>query len=475
MTHSLPVLPICPAAEQQEEVCLSPSAVNELANESGKTDQDLGRADQPNPRPWNVVAAPSLTIFPPRREKQRTICVLGAPRGGTSMIAGILRKLGVVMGDDIDEANNEDRSFLAHGGCVRFSSNREEPRRRRAILPMRRSWCAVGTPNTTYGGGRIRNPVFIFITRDPGAIAQRERIEERVALRRRLLAYINIAADAYTSIAAFVAQRARPTLLVSYERALRAPLALGHAIADFVGVNPSPDYDSWLEEYVSPDRPDASITAQSHGSAAARQFSSTSAVQILMEESLRVRREGFGGGPASDEAGVAGNKLYTTAVAMLNNGEYREAQDRALAILNMHAQQIPALLDGPIVVLAEELAGGGVEPIYPDLVCGAYYVLGMSSLLLASGQQALIYLTVAEGMMRHRLLQQLPGSVLSEANFWMCLFHKGVAAKAIQRRLVVKEVTRAVSQAASENPPAELTLLGKAGLAEAQKRVMAEL
>jgi hypothetical protein len=468
---------------------LSPSAVNELANESGKTDQDLGRADQPNPRPWNVVAAPSLTIFPPRREKQRTICVLGAPRGGTSMIAGILRKLGVVMGDDIDEANNEDRSFLAHGGVreIFIEPGRAEEKARylahAAELVRGRNaehdvWGWKDPLAAFYMGDlnpHIRNPVFIFITRDPGAIAQRERIEERVALRRRLLAYINIAADAYTSIAAFVAQRARPTLLVSYERALRAPLALGHAIADFVGVNPSPDYDSWLEEYVSPDRPDASITAQSHGSAAARQFSSTSAVQILMEESLRVRREGFGGGPASDEAGVAGNKLYTTAVAMLNNGEYREAQDRALAILNMHAQQIPALLDGPIVVLAEELAGGGVEPIYPDLVCGAYYVLGMSSLLLASGQQALIYLTVAEGMMRHRLLQQLPGSVLSEANFWMCLFHKGVAAKAIQRRLVVKEVTRAVSQAASENPPAELTLLGKAGLAEAQKRVMAEL
>lgn len=374
-------------------------------------------------------------------------------------------------------------------GCVMSSSSPEEPRRKRAISSMpQRSLRGRNAGHQVWGwkdplaalyvadlNPHVRNPIFIFITRDPGAIAQRERIEERVALRRRLLAYINVTADAYTSIAGFIAGRARPTLLVSYERALRAPLALGHAIADFVGMKPPPDYDCWLEGYVFPDRSDASITAQPRISATARQFGSTPAVQILVEESLRIRREGFGGGPASDEPGVAGNKLYTAAVAFLNNGEYREAQDRALAILNLHAQQIPALLDGPLGMLAEELAGGGAQPVYPDLVCGAYYLLGMSSLLLASGQQALIYLTIAEGMMRARLLRQLPGSILSEANFWICVFHKGVAARAMQRQDVVKQVIHTIAKAASEHAPDNFAPLGNAYLADAQKRATAEL
>ena len=150
-------------------------------------------------------------------------------------------------------------------------------------------------------------------------------------------------------------------------------------------------------------------------------------------------------------------------------------QDRALSILNLYSEHFPALFDGPIGVLADDLAGGGAEPVYPDLVCGAYYVLGMSSLLLASGQRALIYLTLAERMMRTRLLRQLPGSIFSEANFWMCLFHKGVAAKAVQRRQVVDKTMHAILAAASDHPPDELARLGNARLAEARKRATAEL
>lgn len=460
---------------------------SEAVDGAGAAGQDVGRA-APNQHLHNVVAEPSLTIFPPRREAQRTICVLGTPRGGTSMIAGILRKIGIVMGDDIDEANNEDRSFLVHGGvrAIFFKPERTEEKARylahAAELvrsrnaahdvwgwkdPMAASYIADLNPH-------LRNPFFIFVTRDPGAVAQRERIEERVTIRHWLLAYIKVASEAYATIASFIAQRARPTLLVSYERALRAPLAAGHAIADFVGVKPPPGFDSWLEGYVSPDRPDASIAALPRAYAAARQFSSTPAVQALIEESLRVRREGFVSGQALDAAGAA-NKLYTAAVASLNNGEYREAQDRAFAILNVHARQIPALLDGPIGVLAEEAAGGGLEPVYPDPVCGAHYLLGMASLLLTSGRQALIYLTIAERMMRQRLLQRAAGSILSEANYWMCLFHKGVAARAMQRRQVVEEVFRVISLAASDNPPADFALLGRTYLAEAHRRAMAEL
>ena len=38
------------------------------------------------------------------------------------MVSGILRKLGIVMGDDINEANNEDRSFLIRGRFARGRS-----------------------------------------------------------------------------------------------------------------------------------------------------------------------------------------------------------------------------------------------------------------------------------------------------------------------------------------------------------------
>jgi hypothetical protein len=432
-----------------------------------------------------------LTIFPPRREKQRTVCVLGAPRGGTSMIAGILRKVGVFMGDEINEANNEDHGFLAHGGRRAIFFKPERAGEKADFLAHAAKLVRSRNADHDLWGWKdpiaahyisdlnpqLRNPVFIVVTRDLGAIAQREHIEEEGAgPPSRALSYLKFACEEYVMIADFIGARARPTLLVSYERALRAPAALGRAIAEFVGVTPSQDYESWVQEYVAPDRLTGALQlGPKHAST--RQFASTTAVQALVNESLRVRHDGFGRGaaPKKAEIGLAGSKLYSAAVAALNQRQYRDAQENALAIINLYAPSFPVLSDGAIGILAEDLAGGGQEIVYPDLVCGAFYLLGMSSLLLASAQPALIYFTITERMMRTRLMRQVPGSILSEGNFWMCVFHKGLAAKTMQRQHVVDEVIRAISEAASADPSAGLAPLATTRLAEARKRVTREL
>lgn len=56
------------------------------------------------------------------------------------MIAGLLRMAGVWMGEEIGQANNEDRDFLFHGGLTPFRS--EERRadlieRYRALIAKR--------------------------------------------------------------------------------------------------------------------------------------------------------------------------------------------------------------------------------------------------------------------------------------------------------------------------------------------------
>lgn len=46
-----------------------------------------------------------------------SIVVCGSPRSGTSMISGILRTMGVDMGNDYcDPDNNEDSRYLIHNG-----------------------------------------------------------------------------------------------------------------------------------------------------------------------------------------------------------------------------------------------------------------------------------------------------------------------------------------------------------------------
>jgi hypothetical protein len=439
--------------------------------------------------PDSPVAASTLTVFPARRESQRTVCVLGALRGGTSMVAGILRKLGVFMGNDIDETVNEDRQFLTHNGqLVMFTDHSRSAERAKYVhdvleLVRRRNaaydiWGWKDPLSAHYVrelDPQLRNPLFIFLTRDPGAIAQRGRIVERPSERRQILSYIKDAAQSYSQIVEVLSQRARPTLLVSYERALRMPVETGRAIAEFVGLPAPTDFDGWLRQYLVPDRPDGSMSYLREDAAAPRHFRSTHSVIALIEESFRVRRDGLLDRKKADFAdpGHDANELYDAAVAFLNRGDLDAAEDRALSILNLYSHAVPQLVDGPIGVLAEDLAGGD-ETLYPDQVCGAYYLLGLSSLLRTSGQRALIYFSIAERMMRTRLLAQRSDSVLSEANFWSCVFHKGAAAKAMQRTRVVQEVLEALSSG-GKNWNLDFSRFNPIGLVEVRRRAALEL
>jgi hypothetical protein len=408
------------------------------------------------------VASPCTTILPARSESHRTICVIGAPRGGTSMIAGILRKLGVFMGDDVDPASNEDREFLVHGGIRKiFLDNTRQSERLSYINHVK---SVIKSRNDRYDvrGWKdpisifyirdildmIRNPVFLFITRDPGAIAQRERIEEQVTYRRRLLDYLKVALQAYDQSIDLITERSRPTLLISYERALRAPDQVGRAIARTLGTSVPLGFDEWVAAYIRPDRLDGSIEVDAVGmSSSTKQFGSTRAVEALVEESLRLRREGLiepalesPDDPGDAAIGVTANRLYEMAAAALGRNGVEQAQNHAVAITSLYTEAFPQLADGPLGILAEELAGGGKSPEYPDVVCGAYYLLGMSHLLRASAQHAIIYFSLAERTMRTRLQQSTPGSILSRANYWNCVLHLGISAKVLQRTTLAAQM-----------------------------------
>lgn len=294
----------------------------------------------------------------------------------------------------------------------------------------------------------IRNPVFLFITRDPGAIAQRERIEEQITYRRRLLAYLKVALQAYDQSIDLITERSRPTLLISYERALRAPDQVGRAIARTLGISVPSGFDEWVTAYIRPDRLDGSIETDAVGeSSSTRQFTSTRAVEALMEESLRLRREGLIepaleplDDPGDADVGTTANRLFEMAAAALGRNGVEQAQNHAVAIATLYTEALPQLADGPLGVLAEELAGGGKSPEYPDVVCGAYYLLGMSHLLRASAQHAIIYFSLAERMMRARLQQSGPSSILCRANYLSCVLHLGISARVLQRAALATQM-----------------------------------
>ncbi|MGF1655662.1 MAG: sulfotransferase [Verrucomicrobiales bacterium] len=176
------------------------------------------------------------------------------------MIATTLLKLGIFLGKSIEPSTHEDREFLRHKGHRDLFNN---PRRNDGKLEFLQSIEDLierrNNEFDTWGWKdpivnfyirdihkKLRNPHFIFVTRDPGAAAQREMlVERRLSGEDRfgaahILAHINIAATSIVDMCDFIATHQYSTLLVSYERAMARRTEFVTELADFVGIQ---DFD----------------------------------------------------------------------------------------------------------------------------------------------------------------------------------------------------------------------------------------
>jgi len=203
-------------------------------------------------------ASPTFLVNPPTADVEKTVVVLGAFRGGTSMVAQLLMELGVFMGEefappDLEYENFEDREFqdLLHrwellekdeitledipaevtGALLALIEKRN---RRYALW----GWKYPGTVNWCLYAGlaqHLRNPHFITVFRDPLAIFQHEAdkgcipaasIREANGMSFRWVARQN------QRLAEHVMRSDAPHLLVSYERAIMGGTAAKEALAD---------------------------------------------------------------------------------------------------------------------------------------------------------------------------------------------------------------------------------------------------
>jgi hypothetical protein len=197
---------------------------------------------------------PTLVVTPPRAGP-RTFCVLGLPRGGTSMIALLLHRMGVFMGADLDPLTNEDRVFTAHRG--RRDLFTVDARRAEKEVYLEAIGAMIGDRNHAHQvwgwkdpissfyiseiAPQLRNPHYLFVTRDPGLVGQREMLIEASSYpASHVYAHIHGAAASMMSICGFLAGQDAPQLLIVYERAIRDPAAFVGEVAAFVGL-PAPE------------------------------------------------------------------------------------------------------------------------------------------------------------------------------------------------------------------------------------------
>lgn len=177
----------------------------------------------------------SLLLNPPGQlEDQRTYSIFGTRRGGTSMVAGVARALGLDLGEVGQRKNNEDPRF----------QNRPMPQMREAIETRNAERDVWGWKFPAAGNyipelsNSLRNPYLVVVYRDPVAAALSQARRDRKFNRRssRLALHESASNNAVNTGLALATDR--PCLLVSNERAIADPEGLVDDVAAFLGQQP---------------------------------------------------------------------------------------------------------------------------------------------------------------------------------------------------------------------------------------------
>lgn len=193
----------------------------------------------------NINGATSICLFSKdvaQSQKSRTIIVFGVTRGGTSMVAGVVRAFGIFMGDDL-LVNQEDTNFYYK--TDEHMLNVIEQRNAEHDLwgfkyPMAADFVERLLP-------AMRNPMFIIVARDVVATAgnlirwdDREPSGALAEGAMQTLKNINLAI------------RLRlPTLYVSYEKVAQNRDGFLTEIEQFLGLPLIADRDR-LQRFMEP-------------------------------------------------------------------------------------------------------------------------------------------------------------------------------------------------------------------------------
>lgn len=183
--------------------------------------------------------------------EKRTYIIYGLVRGGTSMVAGVLRGFGLDLGAGLPD-NHEDPNFVTQDPGGHVLPVIERNTRLRELIVQRSSeknvWGWKYPQAAEYLDdiwGDIRNPHLICVFRDLSAVTMaHERWHNKQALRA--LNDLNI--DMARNIS-LLSRVDCPRMIISYEKALRHPENFARQITEFCGIemNPAFDYKGFMQ------------------------------------------------------------------------------------------------------------------------------------------------------------------------------------------------------------------------------------
>jgi hypothetical protein len=180
----------------------------------------------------------------------KTLIVLGAPRGGTSAIAGALNELGIFMGgnaippvfEDLELASRMERGAPGDARVQIEKYNAEHH-----IWGYKRPGLAFSIKENH---SLFRNPVYLVIFRDVFATANRNLISSH--LKNDLRSKMARVQLSYTHILEFLSEQSPYSLLCSYEKLLQAPDAYIDFLLENAGLEVSAAQRAAAVNFITP-------------------------------------------------------------------------------------------------------------------------------------------------------------------------------------------------------------------------------
>jgi hypothetical protein len=187
------------------------------------------------------------------RRGGRTFIVTGLHRSGTSLVASVLRQVGIFMGTEINDLVHEDEAIAKILMAGDFPALTRLIRERDATygtwgfkFPM------LGKPLRPADLARFSDPHIIVPFRDPVSIAVRKSLSEYQDSMRAL----RVAVDDQAAMVGFIEHLQCPSLLLSYEKSLVFPNDFIDAILRFCDLPRSDALRDRLIHLVEPNRRD---------------------------------------------------------------------------------------------------------------------------------------------------------------------------------------------------------------------------
>lgn len=194
-----------------------------------------------------------LTVNPPSGEvTEKTVIIAGIPRGGTTMVAAAVEALGVYLGPEEDLRNFHFEDQIMNRP---YLNEQHDCIKQRDAEHSVWGWKDPGAIHPLVElAHAVRNPRVIIVFRDMLASIQGEmRFDEVHGISRPFNNLIDSTMNAYDKNWSFIKRTKLPTLLVSYERAVRERNAFLDEVISFLQIDPTPEQRTKALDRISPD------------------------------------------------------------------------------------------------------------------------------------------------------------------------------------------------------------------------------